>query len=217
LGELRSRATPSTGRAPCRAGDREPHRGRHGRASGGNGWLGRDAACRAERARPRRGGAGAAGHRAAENRGGVHARTGEGNGEEEGRGLASWVRERWMGGWGRTTGAGECRGGWARAAARGWAHDVRAGRGAERWGPAPWQVGPRQRRRRARRRLERAQRLGLRGGARTQAAGPRGELGRALWAGAAGRGKRAGPVKKRKGARLFYLFISFLFLSFFCF
>jgi hypothetical protein len=114
-------------------------------------------------------------------------------------------------------GLGECRGGWARAAARGWAHDVRAGRGAERWGPAPWQVGPRQWRRRARRRLERAQRLGLRGGARAQAAGPRGELGHALWAGAAGRGKRAGPMKKRKGARLFYLFISFLFLSFFCF
>jgi hypothetical protein len=39
----------------------------------------------------------------------------------------------------------ECRGGWARAAARGWAHDARARGGAERWGPAPWQVGPRPR------------------------------------------------------------------------
>jgi hypothetical protein len=33
---------------------------------------------------------------------------------------------------------------------------------------------------------------------------------------AAGRGKRAGPAKKRKGDMPFYLFISFIFLSFFC-
>jgi hypothetical protein len=33
----------------------------------------------------------------------------------------------------------------------------------------------------------------------------------------AGRGRRARPAEKRKGARPFYLFISFLFLSFFCF
>jgi hypothetical protein len=47
----------SSDRAPRRApvARREPHRGRHGRASGGDGWLGRDAACRAERTCPRRG------------------------------------------------------------------------------------------------------------------------------------------------------------------
>jgi hypothetical protein len=74
------------------------------RRAGTAGWAATSLAAPNARAHAG-GGAGAAGHRAAENRGeGVQARTGEGNGEE-GRGLASWVRERRMGGWGRTTGA----------------------------------------------------------------------------------------------------------------
>ena len=88
-----------------------------------------------------------------------------------------------------------------------------------KWRPALWQVGPRPQRRRARRRLERAQRLGLRGGARAGGWAARGAGPRALgWRGEEGElGRRKRKEKKRKGARPFYLFLFFFLVLLFLF
>jgi hypothetical protein len=95
-----------------------------------------------------------------------------------------------------------------------------------KWRPALWQVGPRPQRRRARRRLERAQRLGLRGGARAGGwaawgAGPRALGWRCWWAvraaGLRGEEGELGRRKKRKGARPFYLFLFFFLVLLFLF